>query len=491
MKHNPRRVIIPILLIIILAALAGWYWWQQQQTSDVNGPLQASGTIEAVEVTVAPEVNGRVVEVMVEKGDLVHAGDALFRLDDTLLQSQRQKAITSLEVAKANVEVAQTGLTTAEAGLDSAKAAVETARAGLDSANNQYQIVLDSSWLADQPRRNEAWKKDIPNEFDQPVWYFEKSEEMAAAEAEMTTAKEALDIEKASYEALVKNSNIEGLDEAATRLANAEVAFLVAKDVLDRAKAIYGEELQDYAQSIYDAAASELEAAQTAYDNLLSAAEATDVMEARARVAVAQARYDIARDRVNAMLTGDESLQVRAALLAVKQAEALVSQSETGVKQAEANQAQAQARLVQAQKAVEQAQADLDVLDVQLSKMVVYASQIGVITTRNIEPGEVVQSGATALVISQLDRLTITVYLPEDRYGRVKTGDRVEVSVDSFPGKKYEATIQRIADQAEFTPRNVQTVEGRRTTVFAVELAVENPDGDLKPGMPADVVFTK
>jgi hypothetical protein len=49
--------------------------------------------------------------------------------------------------------------------------------------------------------------------------------------------------------------------------------------------------------------------------------------------------------------------------------------------------------------------------------------------------------------------------------------------------------VIRIADQAEFTPRNVQTEEGRRTTVFAVELAVDNPDGKLKPGMPADVMF--
>jgi hypothetical protein len=63
------------------------------------------------------------------------------------------------------------------------------------------------------------------------------------------------------------------------------------------------------------------------------------------------------------------------------------------------------------------------------------------------------------------------------------------VAVDSFPGESFAAEVVRIADQAEFTPRNVQTEEGRRTTVFAVELTVENPEGKLKPGMPADVEF--
>jgi hypothetical protein len=64
-----------------------------------------------------------------------------------------------------------------------------------------------------------------------------------------------------------------------------------------------------------------------------------------------------------------------------------------------------------------------------------------------------------------------------------------EVGVDSFPNEKFQAEVLRIADEAEFTPRNVQTDEGRRTTVFAVELSVQDPGGRLKPGMPADVTF--
>jgi multidrug resistance efflux pump len=85
--------------------------------------------------------------------------------------------------------------------------------------------------------------------------------------------------------------------------------------------------------------------------------------------------------------------------------------------------------------------------------------------------------------------MTITVYLAENQYGQISVGDGASVEVDSFPGDSFEAEVVRIADEAEYTPRNVQTEEERQTTVYAVELRVDDPDGKLKPGMPADVVF--
>ena len=85
--------------------------------------------------------------------------------------------------------------------------------------------------------------------------------------------------------------------------------------------------------------------------------------------------------------------------------------------------------------------------------------------------------------------MKITVYLPEDRYGEVSLSDVADVYVDSFPGEVFKASVTRIADKAEFTPRNVQTEEGRKTTFFAIDLSLDDPDNRLKPGMPADVVF--
>jgi HlyD family secretion protein len=88
-----------------------------------------------------------------------------------------------------------------------------------------------------------------------------------------------------------------------------------------------------------------------------------------------------------------------------------------------------------------------------------------------------------------LDQLNVTVYIPEDTYGQINVGHKAFVSADSFPDESFEAQVIRIADQAEYTPRNVQTQEERRTTVFAIKLAVEDTQGKLKPGMPVDVVI--
>ena len=97
--------------------------------------------------------------------------------------------------------------------------------------------------------------------------------------------------------------------------------------------------------------------------------------------------------------------------------------------------------------------------------------------------------GSGLLVLGKLDILRVTVYIPEDRYGEVTLGETAQVSVDSFPDEVFTGKVIRIADQAEYTPRNVQTADGRKTTVFAVDIEIPNPDLKLKPGMPVDVVL--
>jgi len=82
--------------------------------------------------------------------------------------------------------------------------------------------------------------------------------------------------------------------------------------------------------------------------------------------------------------------------------------------------------------------------------------------------------------------VTLVIYIPENRIGQVQVGQEVEVQVDSFPGRVFVGQVQNIAGEAEFTPRNVQTQEERVNLVFAVKVRIPNPDGALKPGMPAD-----
>jgi HlyD family secretion protein len=446
MVHGSVRRFLPLLFLLILVVAAVIYL--AVVSGAETGPLQASGIVEAVEVNVSPELTGRVVEVMVEEGESVVAGQPLWRLDDSLLQAQRQRA-------------------TAAAG--TAEAALRTAQANLEVVQAQFELALNAARLQALPGRLSGWREVTPSDFSVPVWYFGQSEEITAAEAEVAASEQALTNSQENLDAVVDTAGGTALRAAEARLAQAQAAFLVAQDVLDRARlARETQDLEDFAQSQYDSAHTELEDAQAAYDEALTDETAADVLEARAQVSVAQARQDAAVDRLNQLRTGDFSLQVAAAQAVVRQAEAAVEQ---------------------ARAALTQAEAEGEAIDVQLQKLVVLAPTDGVIVTRSLEEGEVILAGGVAMTIGRLDNLTITVYIPEDRYGEIELGQHASVTADSFPGETFDSTVTRIADRAEFTPRNVQTQEGRRTTVFAVELSVSDPAGRLKPGMPADVGF--
>jgi len=143
----------------------------------------------------------------------------------------------------------------------------------------------------------------------------------------------------------------------------------------------------------------------------------------------------------------------------------------------------------QAQRVAQQAQANLNLLDAQMAKLTIYAPMDGIVLTRNVDAGEFIQSGVAAITMANTNELTVTIYVPEDQYGKISLGQQIQLSVDSFPGKTFSATVSWITDQAQFTPRNVQTVQGRSSTVYAVKLKVSAPEGKLKIGMPADVAF--
>jgi len=454
------RFIIIVLLVSLIIVAVYWYVTNQNK-APVSNTLTGSGTVEATQVSISPEVTGRIIEVVVREGDSVNAGDILFKLDDTLLSAQRDQA--------------QVNLAAAQAGLDAANTALLAAEAGVVTAQTQHDLTLASARLQAQPARDAAWSQPEPSEFEQPVWYFTQTEEITAALNEVNAARDALNAARTSLSSMLSSGTYANLSASERRLAQAQTAFRDATDVLDRAQAQDSFTLEDVAQQAYDAAKSELDSAQQTYDELLTTQEANDVLEARARLAAAQERYDTALDRHDALLTGENSLTVKVA------ADTLA--------QAQANVTAARSKVSQAQTAIDQAQAAINLINIQLAKLAITSPMDGVVLMRNIEVGEIVLAGGTALMLGQLDHLTITVYFPENRYGELSLGDQALVTVDSFPTQLFHAVITRIADQAEFTPRNVQTVEGRSTTVYAVELTVQSAAGLLKPGMPADVTF--
>jgi HlyD family secretion protein len=255
--------------------------------------------------------------------------------------------------------------------------------------------------------------------------------------------------------------------------------FLLGRDTKEKNKGVTPKwlgnnldgELRVAAQQIFDDARVKLDDSKKAYLDVISSESegATNVLEARGSVSVAQEHLYRAQDLLRSLQTGDNSPALTAAQKALEQAKSTAEQAES---------------------AVGQAQANVDLIDAQLAKLTVVAPSDGVVLTRNVEPGEFVQPGAAAITMGDLSHLTITVYVPEDRYGNIFLGQNASMSVDSFPGTKFNAQVSFISDQAEFTPRNVQTVEGRSSTVYAIKLKVNDPQGRLKPGMPADVVFS-
>jgi len=138
---------------------------------------------------------------------------------------------------------------------------------------------------------------------------------------------------------------------------------------------------------------------------------------------------------------------------------------------------------------VSQAEAALGMLQIQLEKMTLFSPLSGLVSNRSIHVGETASPGATLMTVANLDEVKLTVYIPENRYGRIRLAQPVSIEVDSFPGKVYQGEVIYISSQAEFTPRNVQTKEERVNTVFAVKVLIPNPEHDLKPGMPADATI--
>jgi len=397
------RRVIPVFVILALIAGGTYWWYTQQQTQAANG-LKGSGTIEAQQLNIGPEVAGRVVEVTADEGQAVKAGQVLFRLDDALLLAQRAQAQAAVQTAGAQRDQLLAGARLQQ--LEVAQAAISSTQAALNGAQADFNRLLSGAT------------------YDQ----------VATAQAQLEAAQAQAKIIQDSYNAI---SNAHDTLKSMGRGSGSGLG-----DTLVRMR------------PQLDAANAQVTAAQALLYKLYSGPTTPEVRAAQARVEAAQGQLQAAQAQYELLAAGPSREQIAAA-----------------------------------EAAVAQAQEALRTFDVQADKLLVHTPQDAIVLVRNLEAGEVVGPGATVFVLGQFDPLQLTVYLPESSYGSVKLSQAARVSVDSYPGVSFPAVVVHIADQAEFTPRNVQTVEGRRTTVYAIKLDVPNPDGKLKPGMPADVTF--
>ena len=443
MKNKKALLLIGVIFVLLATSCSGL-----PINGNDNGDLNASGRISALQVDIAPEVGGIVSSIEIEEGDTVQVGDVLFQIDDSLLQAQYNQALAMVSVAEA---------------------AVESANAQLASVELQLELTLQGVRQQERITINADWNKDQPGDFELPNWYFFDAENLTAIEQEIDVAAEILEFELENLAAVLENSSSADLVATESRLVRARAAYQIAEQTLDQAKSADDREtLEDFAQDLLDEASAELDVALREYERALTSSAAEDVLVARSRVIVAQRRYDNSLNYLAQQQVGEQSLQVEV----VKAAVILAA---TGVATAEAN--------------LRQVQAALEMIEIQLSKFVVKAPIDGIVLSRNLEKGEMIVPGSARVVIGQLEEVRLTVYVPEDKYGQIQLGQSVKITVDSFPGETFNGQVIHISDEAEFTPRNVQTVEGRLATVYAVVILMPNPDLKLKLGMPADVVI--
>ncbi len=142
--------------------------------------------------------------------------------------------------------------------------------------------------------------------------------------------------------------------------------------------------------------------------------------------------------------------------------------------------------LAAAKARLDQAQAGADLLHKQLSDACILSPVDGIVTHKPVETGELMNAGSTVATVSRLDTLNLMIYVSDTELGKVKLGAPADVVVDTYPDRSFPARVVYISPIAEFTPKNIQTKEDRTKLVFGVKLEVDNHEGVLKAGMPAD-----
>ena len=178
---------------------------------------------------------------------------------------------------------------------------------------------------------------------------------------------------------------------------------------------------------------------------------AQDVDRSRQAYEVAKAQERSARERLGLLLAGSRPDQVDAARWQVTQAESAL--------------AQAQSRL---------------------RETVIVSPIDGVVLRKNLEAGETANPGVPILTLVNPKDVWLRAYVPETEVGRLKIGDKAALRVDAFPSRVFTGRLIEIGSEAEYTPRNVQTKKERVNLVFRIKIQIDNPEGLLKPGLPAD-----
>lgn len=211
---------------------------------------------------------------------------------------------------------------------------------------------------------------------------------------------------------------------------------------------------------------------QQEYDQIVTVAEtaAATVESQKAAVQAFQRQVDVARGSLVQAQTSSFNPGIR--------------QTQLQVLQQQLDQVQSQRQAAQAE--VENAIANRDQIAARLNDLSVISPMQGVVLSRSVEPGAVVAVGQTLLTVIDLGDVYLRGYVPEGQIGKVRVGQSARVYLDSYPDQPLSAQVSAIDTQASFTPENIYFQEDRVRQVFGIRIAIDNPAGFAKPGMPAD-----
>lgn len=253
-------------------------------------------------------------------------------------------------------------------------------------------------------------------------------------------------------------------------------------------------------QAVLGQAAANVEAARKTVStieatlSLLQETLPADIDRARAAVESAGAVYEEAKRNleryealfeIKAVSEKDRDAMKRhhdTALAGLAESRAALRQAESGLKKIEATEEERQAAMAQ----IEALEATRRLAEIQLGHTRLTAPFEGIVTSRNVEPGEVVTAGREVLTVSDLSRVDLKIYVNETDLGNVRPGQAVDVKIDTFPGKTYRGTVSYISPEGEFTPKIIQTRKERVKLVYLVKVSIPNERLELKTGMPAD-----
>lgn len=231
----------------------------------------------------------------------------------------------------------------------------------------------------------------------------------------------------------------------------------------------------DQAAALFQNAQDQLRRMETLHQQgVISDAEYQQV---KTNYEVARAKLGAAEDSLSLLASGSRPEDIAAARANYEVALAGRSQVEARRKEVDA-----------AAAALDKAKALLKTAEEQLAKATIRARTSGIVLRCNFHAGEVVNPGIPIVTLSDPADIWLAIYVPETEIGKVKVGQQAAVTVDSFPGKRFNGRVREIAGQAEFTPKNIQTKEERVDLVFKVKIVLANEDQLLKPGMPADAM---